>query len=269
MFGRNRPTRPSPHPSLSKYVNLSTLPTPPETFKPPQSADYSAAAIPVAGAGLQDIYGNDVLGDCTAAWYAHQINIWTGNSGTIVLPTLDQVIAFYSACSGYVPGDPSTDRGADELTVLEVAKSVGLAGRKIQGAFTVDATSPELIATCIWLFGGATICIELPDAWVAPGASEPGSIWDVAGSPNPNQGHCFGGCGYDKDGIFSVTWGKTSITTPSRLTWRAAATYGVTFAGGSLFGMLSTDWLNAKGAAPNGLDLEQLTADAALVGGAV
>ena len=65
-LGRNRPTRPSPHPLLAKYLSLSTLPT------PPASVDYGAAAIPVAGQGLQDILGNDRMGDEKGAGYDYE-----------------------------------------------------------------------------------------------------------------------------------------------------------------------------------------------------
>lgn len=264
-FGRNRPTRSSPYPKLSKYVNLSTLPSPPER---PQSVDYSAAAIPAAGQGLQDVYGNDVLGNCTAAQFAHQINVWTGNSSACFLPTRDQVIAFYSACSGYVPGNPSTDRGADEITVLEIAKSVGLAGHPILTAVEVDARDEALVAASNWLLGGTSICIELPDPWPAIASSGPGFVWDEA-PPNPNNGHCFLGYGYDRGGVPIDTWGNVSIQIPSHITWRALATLAVPSAGGSVFGMVSKDWLNALGSAPNGFDLEQLLFDATLIGGAV
>lgn len=262
-LGRRRPDQPSPHPPLARYVSVSTLP------KPPDSVDYSAAAVPESGRGLQDELGNGTWGDCTAAEYGHQISLWTGNSGALVLPTLDQTLAFYGACSGFVQSDPSTDRGADELTVLQVAKTLGLAGHTIQGAVIVDAGNPFLVAAGIWLLGGLSLCMELPDAWLAPAPYAPGFTWDLAGSPNARNGHCVLACGYDHLGVYICTWGRLSVSLPSRVTWRALGTYGVSSNGGSLFGMLSKDWLSARGAAPTGFDLEQIQAEAQQIGGAV
>jgi hypothetical protein len=251
MFGRNRPTRAPTHPPASRYVSLSTLPT------PPASCDYMAAALP----NLTNVDGNDVLRDCTAAHYAHQIGIWTGNAGTLFCPTLNQVVAFYSASSGYDPANPLSDQGADELTVLETAQTVGLAGHKILGACSVDPTDPAMVAACVWLFGGLALCAELPDEWVNPIPTAPGFTWDVAGAPNPKQGHCAGIAGYDADGLYLVTWGLVSEVTISRVTWPALAKYGAGSANGSLNAMLSQDWLDAAGKAPNGYDMSQLVAD--------
>jgi hypothetical protein len=252
-FGRNRPTRPSPHKAMARYVSASTIQA------PPASQDLSAAAI----AGLMNIDGNDQLGDCTAAEYAHSINLWTANAGTLFLPTLDEVVAFYSACSGYVPGNPATDQGADELTVIDVAVKTGLAGHQIVGAVAVDPTNETEVATAIWLFGCLSLCVELPDAWVNPIPSGPGFTWDVAGAPNPAQGHCVQLYGYDSLGVFVDTWGLVSADTPTRITWAALAQYGATSAGGSLYGMLSPDW-DVK--ASNGFDADQLVADMAAYG---
>jgi len=262
-FGRLRPARPSPHPALADHLFLSALPT------PPASCDYSAAGFAPAGSlgGLADIDGNDLLGDCTAAGFAHFLNVVTGNAGSVFLPALQQVIDFYALCSGY-NGTPQTDRGADELTVIDFARTTGLGGHKITGAVSVDASNVAMVAAAIWLFGGLQLCIELPDAW-PPLATGPGFVWDVAGAPNPNSGHCVYLYGYDRTGVFVDTWGLVSPTVPTRITWPALAKYGVAAAGGSLYAFLSSDWITSLGEAPNGLNLTSLVTAASMVGVAV
>lgn len=248
-FGRRRPTAPNPHPHLLRYV-ASDAPA------PPASVDYYRNA----GRCLTDILGNDVLGDCTAACYAHAIGLWTDGA---VCPTREQTVAFYSACSGYIAGNAATDQGADELVVIQTAKTVGLAGRVLDGAVTVDASNPGLVASAIWLFGCVFLCAELADVWLP---THLGETWAIPADPDPRQGHCFLGYGYDASGVYIDTWGLVSERTPTRISWEAAAKFCVPSGGGGCYAPISREWLDAQGKAPNGYDLETLVRDAAGMG---
>lgn len=246
-LGRNRPTRVSPHHSLARYIT---------TPAPPASVDYTAAATE----NLTNIYGNNVLGDCTAACYAHQIGLWTGNSGTLFVPTIDDVVTFYSKCSGYQPGLDATDQGADELVVLDMARDVGLSGHVILGAITVDAMVDLQVATALWLFGGLTICVELPVEWSTNPSD--GFTWDVEGSPDPKRGHCFLGTGYNSVGVQIDSWGIAGT-----VTWGAMQKYAIAGAGGSCNALLSRDWISTNmQTAPNGFDMAILSSDFASIG---
>ncbi len=253
-LGRRRPLVANPHPPVARYGIRSTA-------MPPDSVDYQADAMP----NLLNIFGNDVLGDCTAACYAHAIGVWTGNAGNLAAISTDDVIRFYSACSGYIPGNEATDQGADELTVLQQAKVTGLAGHTVVGSVTVNAVNPLEVMNAIWLFGCVAICLELPDDWLPQ--TGPGFTWDVAPEqkPDPTKGHCFLGCGYDQEGVYIDTWGLVSETTPSRISWSALVDYANPGAGGSCYAMISSEW-ELEGRAPNGYDLAQLIADASAIG---
>ena len=99
-LGRRQPVARGPRLALRNYLTRN-LPTPPEAY------DYSASAK----ACLSQIYKNDILGDCTAAGAFHIAGTMLANADQPVPFTDDDVVAFYSAVSGYVPGDETTDNG--------------------------------------------------------------------------------------------------------------------------------------------------------------
>ena len=109
IFGRKAPKAETlaKIPGLSKYLKgpLNSLPT------PPSGIDYSVAAQSC----LSQVMGNDTVGDCTCAGAGHALGLWTGNAGDLVTLTREQVLAMYSAITGYNPSDPSTDQGANEV----------------------------------------------------------------------------------------------------------------------------------------------------------
>jgi len=256
-FGRRRPAPGVRHLRLAKYVNLSTLPT------PPAKIDYTKPA----SRGLKDILGNDELGDCTAAGLMHVEDIFRANARSGLPPcTQEETIWFYSATTGYMPGDPSTDNGGDEVTVLNYARDKGLfknGSGKIAGHVAIDGTSEDEARAALWLFGNLYFGIELPDAWINPFPKKSGFVWDVAGDPDENNGHCFIAGGYDAHGFTIDTWGMLGKLTP-----QAMAAYAVPAANGEVHAVLSADWIDkATGKAPSGFDFETLTADlAAMLG---
>ena len=101
----------------------------------------------------------------------------------------------------------------------------------------------------------------IPDSIVAGmGSLKDGFIWDVAaGSPDQNNGHCIGSCGYNPTAIMAVatsaqgllveTWGMLGV-----VTWAALAAWFVPSQGGGLATRVSMDWVNSSGQTPAGLD---------------
>ncbi len=263
-FGRNRPATPNPHPQLAKYRATS------EARKFPDSCDYMAAAMPVLT--MMHANGPDPdypaapggLGDCTIAACANATGVWTGNSGRLVITPTSDVVAMYSRCSGYIPGNDATDQGCDELVVLNEWKTVGLGGRTIDGAVAVNAGDAAELAWAIYVFGCVVLCGEMPWGWTP--VSGPGFVWGVDGDPIPSRGHCWISAAYDRNGIMPVTWALASEKTPSYETWPAAAHYNEPIAGGSCYAPISRDWLNARGVAPNGYDLDTMVKDASAMG---
>jgi hypothetical protein len=267
-FGRNRPPRPSPHKAMARYLNLSTFPT------PPASCDYQGASM----ASLTQIYANGPdptfpqapfgIGDCVWAYQAHQLAIWTGMAGALIVPTTAEVVAAYAGCTGYVIGNEATDQGTDELSAIDYMVKTGLAGHKILGAVAVDATNPAEVAAACWLFGGLSLCLGWRWGSPATGFTLDVTSADVAG------GHCIGLSGYaGKTGGQCwgnpVTWGLQDENNLNWITEAALAAYGTEAGGGSLYAELSQDWIGWLGMSVTGFDLEQLLADAAAYGSTI
>jgi len=256
-MGRKRPVARCPRLSLHNYL-LRRLPA------PPPACDYTKAAA----SALAEVYENDTLGDCVIAGIGHVVGVLTGNAGTKpVLYTNKQIITLYSAIGGYVPGDPSTDQGCDEQTALNYWENNGApaGSHKIAGWLSVNAADPSEYRTALWLFENLYFGLELPDAWVNPMPSRPGFVWDAAGPPDMNNGHCVAGAGYNAKGVTICTWGMMGLMTDA-----AIGKYCVPAAHGELYTVISMDAINkATNKAPVGFDWSQLVADFDSMGGSV
>jgi len=260
-MGRNPVVAMGPHFRLRNYLKLG-IPA------PPASVNYASPAQ----AELGNIYLNDSLGDCVIACLGHLGGVFLGNAGGKLYLTSDQIISLYSAIGGYIPGDPNSDQGADVQTAMNYWMRHGLLPgqkypHKIKAWMSVDPTNVQEMQTAIWLFENLVFGLNLPDAWVNPFPSANGFVWDVAGAPDQNNGHCicgvgFGSSGYSHKGIEIATWGMLG-----NLTYDAIAKYLPHSAGGELYCVLSQEILDkAKLTAPAGISWDQLQADFASMG---
>jgi len=254
-LGRIRPKAPTPRLRLSNYL-------PKIQVQPPPTCDYSQAARP----SLTNIFGNDALGDCVIAAGMHIVGVETGGAGDLFVPTSDQVIAQYSAIGGYVPGDPTTDQGCDPSVAINYWQSSGFPnGTKLTGAIAIDPSNPDEVRLALYLFENLFLGFEVPDAWISPFPSADGFEWDVAGDPDPNNGHQVMACGYGPGGVTIDTWALLGT-----LTWAALAKYCALSANGDLFALLTPDQISAAiGKAPNGLAWADLVGDFDALGGQV
>jgi len=255
VFGRKRPVAIGPHLRASKYL-AANLPAPPAT------CSYTSAAAQA----LAQMYGNDSLGDCVIAGGYHIVGVETGNAGKAFIATQKQIITDYSAIGGYVPSDPSTDQGCDEPTALNYWQNHGFAnGTKILGWLSVDPSNLTQVQQVLWLFENVMFGVEMPDAWVNPFPSASGFTWGVSGAPDPENGHCFVGAGYNSAGVQIDTWAMMGT-----VTWAALQKYCAASAYGELYVMITPDQL-AKGQtkAPNGFAWADLINDFNTLGGHV
>jgi hypothetical protein len=254
-FGRLHPVAIGPHLRMSRYL-LGSLPA------PPASCDWTAAALKA----IAQMYGNDVLGDCVIAAGYHIEGVETGNAGDLFIATEAQIEKDYGSIGGYVPGDPSTDNGCDEVTAMNWWVANGFADKtKPLGWISVDPTNKTEVMQALWLFENCMFGVDLPDAWVNPMPSASGFVWDVAGDPDPDNGHGFNGAGYDSTGVKNCTWAMIG-----KITWAAIAKYAAQSADGQLLVLVTPAQL-AKGMAkaPNGVDWTSLIADFDAMGGNV
>jgi len=261
-FGRRRPAIGAPKLALGNYL-LATLPD------PPPSINYGVKGRPF----INQMFMNDVEGDCVQAALCKNIGITNANAGRkLVIPDITAQNA-YSAMTGFVPNsDPNannpTDNGTDEVSAFNymVATGIPVAGvaHKIIGYVSIDATNLKEVLTALFLFENVTPALELPQAYVdMMPTMKDGFVWKVAGPPDPNNGHFTLSCGYETTGsLIDCTWGMYGSMLPEAL-----AMYCVPSAGGDLHAMLTADVLDTLSQkAPNGLDITQLIADLQAIG---
>jgi len=255
-MGRKRPVARCPRFSLRNYL-MRDLPP------PPAACDYSANATKA----LSEMYLNNTLGDCVIAGIGHVVGVLTGGAGKQFIYTNEQITQLYSAIGGYVPGHPNTDQGCDEQTALNYWQHNGApqGTHQIAGWIAVNGADPQEYRTALWLFENLYFGIELPDKWVNPEPNAPGFVWDVAGPPDPSNGHCVVGVGYGAKGVKICSWGMLGTLTDA-----AIDKYATTAGAGELYAVLSQDSINKAAAkAPNGFDWSQLIADFDSMGGNV
>ena len=245
----------------------------PDIVGVPERPDWATGAWQ----GLGDIDGNDTSGDCCYAAIMHLIccvmaatepPLRTGEVSNPTWPSKTEAWDLYSrvnVASGnpaFDPNIPSTDIGGDLPTVMNylMTNSAILYDPTwiADGWLTVDASKPDEIRTAIWLFGGTYKALCLPTAYVNPFPSKSGFVFDVAGPPVPDNGHCIvdymanlsQGSGID-------TWGMTGM-----MTYAANAKYCTLSGAGEMHAILWKNWKETgKNIAPNAIDYDSLEAD--------
>jgi hypothetical protein len=196
---------------------------------------------------------NDTVGDCTCACAGHMIEQWTTYSKTPFIPTDRQIIAAYSAITGYDPATGDHDDGAAILDILNYWRKAGVAGHKILAFATLDPSSRTEVEDSVFLFGNCYLGIQLPvsaqaqSVWAVP----PGGTTGL-GSPGSWGGHAVPVVAYDQRGLTVVTWGALQ-----RMTWGFLHAYC-----DEAYSVLSQDWINhTTNLAASGFDLAVLRSD--------
>jgi hypothetical protein len=230
-------------------------------------ASYLTTALPVPPATLNiadniqawGMMENDQIGDCTCAAAGHLIMEWTANSGKkMVTPTDKQIVAAYSAITGYNPVTGANDNGAVEVDVLNYWRQTGIAGHKIGAYVSLEPSNHSHVMDAVYLFEGCYIGMQLPlsaqaqtqnhQPWSVPPGGPTGN-----GKPGSWGGHAVPVVAYDSRGVTVVTWGALQV-----MTWSFWETYC-----DEAYAILSTDYINGKKQAPQGFSLTQLQADLA------
>lgn len=220
-------------------------------------ASYLAPALPPAPPVIdwgQIVSGNnwrmmanDSVGDCTCAAAGHLEMMWTGYGKKSFVPSDAQILAAYSAITGYSPNNPNSDNGANVLDVLNYWRKSGIAGRKIVAYVAVDHTNREHLRLAVDMFGGCYIGVQLPQ-----------SAMDDFNADKPWKrltgkilgGHAIVVVGYDANTVSLVTWGKEI-----KASWPWFEKYC-----DEAFVILSKDWAG-KNPAPSSFNFAQLVAD--------
>jgi hypothetical protein len=218
---------------------------------PPAAVDWSGQLTTI-GMMLNDTYG-----DCTCAAMGHAEQVWTSENGPEVTVPDAAVLSAYEAVSGFTPGNPSSDTGADMLTVANWWRQTGIAGHTIEGFAQADPTNTNEVMVGLWALGGLYTGVGLPLS--AQDQISAGLPWDVPaegttgdGAPYSWGGHCIWTVAYDVDGLTCLTWGQKQ-----RMTWAFWQTYV-----DECMPVLAPEWCSA-GNCPAGFDVTALQADIA------
>src|ERR1700680_619561 len=228
--------------AIAVAKHLDALGTP-----PPASYDFMTAVDQATG-GDWGMFGNDQYGCCVWADTAHQLMLRTANTGTIVQPTTEDVLATYAARTGFTPDDPNTDLGDDETGAGYYLVSTGFLGHKADAVGAVDPRNLDHLRWVIHLFGSSRIGFHVPQYAMEQCAQ--GKPWDVnpLGDQTIVGGHDVPLVHYMGDAFYAATWGKIQVVTiPFLAKWCDEAHVE-----------LFADWIRTQGTAPSALDLASL-----------
>lgn len=188
------------------YLSLAKLPTPPTT------GGHAALS-----SSDKNMFGNDTVGDCTCADVGHATLYWNKEAGKVIKVSTADVLAAYSAITGYDPsktdpvtGDNPTDQGADMAVVAKYHQKTGLldeSGKrhKIAAYLAITPGNFEELKQSIYLFGACSIGWELPAS--AMTQFNDGKPWTVVKGSRIDGGHDTLAIGYDATYLYIVTWG--------------------------------------------------------------
>lgn len=239
-FGKLPPKRNLKTLPLSRYV--MDMPAPPLKV-------YREYKVPESLWGMD---GNDQIGDCTCVCIAHMLMLVTVHTGAMVTPTTADVIAAYSAITGY---PQAGDNGAAITDVLNYWRDMGISGHKILAWGSIDPSNLTEVRQGVWLFGGVDIGANMPQS--AMDQFNNGQPWNAVSPDGGNVGgHSIPLFGYGADGGTVVTWGQTQ-----QLNWDWWDQYV-----DEAYVVITQDWINAiTKTTPSGFDLATLQADLASI----
>jgi hypothetical protein len=204
MLGKQPATQDDRDLMFARYVDPSKI--------PPAPAEFGHESLfPAKGWGM---LGNDEWGDCAWAGPAHETMLLTTEGGHPAIFTTEDVLADYSAGTGFDPGagpsgDNPTDRGSNVREVLSYRRKKGIVDsahhRHKIGAFVkLDPKNLEQIYEAMYLFQIVGIGIEFPDT--AMRQFQEGKPWSVVDGSRIEGGH-YVCCVGKRENIEVVTWG--------------------------------------------------------------
>lgn len=226
---------------LEVFVDKTALPSPPDDF-----GHYEIA-------GELGMLGNDRAGDCVWAGAAHETMILGQEGGHRPTFSTRSVLSDYSAVTGYVEGDESTDRGTEVRTAMKYRKATGIEDahgkRHHIGAYMqLRPKDVDQIVQAAYVFGVVGVGVEFPES--AMQQFDAGEPWSVVKGAQIEGGHYVPIVGR-KDGLLlCVTWGRVQPLTPEFL-----ETYC-----DEAWSFVSAAVLNGEGKSPEGLSIESLRA---------
>jgi hypothetical protein len=234
----------------ARVPHMSALTAGRKLLPPPPSIDWTKGMPPDFGMML-----NDQLGDCTCAAVYHARQVWTFNATAMEDTEPDAgVLSLYETTCGYVRGNPDTDQGGNEQTVLRYLLNHGMplakgGVDKIAAFVEIDPRNVNDVKRGIANNGLVYIGFQVPAFLLA---GEPPALWDV--DPNGDQeiigGHAVILPSYTIGDLGVISWGARYA-----MTWRFFTEFV-----DEVYAIADPAWISAKGTTPGGLTLAQLEA---------
>jgi hypothetical protein len=131
-------------------------------------------------------------GDCVFAGGDHETMLWNVEGGHPITVTGKQTISDYSAVTGYVIGDDSTDQGTETRTALDYRRKTGLIDtkgnrHKIGAYVALEPGNIQHLYEALYLFGAVGIGVRFPGS--AMDQFNAGKPWSVVSSATVEGGH--------------------------------------------------------------------------------
>lgn len=157
--------------------------------------------------------GNDQVGNCVIAGGEHETMILVHDGTGLVAPFNDSTaIGDYSTITGYVPGDPSTDRGTDMGAAMRYRRNVGLkdatgALHKVGAYVALEPGNWNELLEALYAFRVVGIGIEFPQS--AMDQFNAGKPWSVVKGSSIEGGHYIPVVGHATlNYVWLITWGR-------------------------------------------------------------
>lgn len=160
---------------------------------------------------------NDIYGCCVFSGAGHEHELLSAEGGKPALFTDANVLAAYSAVTGFDPAIPGTDHGTVVIDALNYRRATGMtdsAGgiHKVE-AFAKISPDPDAIAQAAWLFSAVGVGIQMPAS--AMRQFNKGLPWTLPPGYSPIQGgHYVPIIGRTDTFLVCVSWGRLQLISP-------------------------------------------------------
>jgi hypothetical protein len=183
---------------FANYVDTTVLPNPPASF----GHERLVQSWPM--------FANDTYGDCVWAGAGHEHQLWAAEAGRTVRFTDDNILAAYSAVTGFRKDDPSTDQGTDMETAAKYRRQTGIVdasgqSHKIGAYVALEPGNVTQLWYATYLFDGVGIGVEFPAQWFD--AFNQRRAWGHVWRPKMEGGHYISGMAKRRRRAQIITWG--------------------------------------------------------------
>lgn len=145
--------------------------------------------------------GNNSIGDCVIVSGFNALQTYLARKGIFAPLPEDLPPEIYSEITGYVPGDPSTDKGTNPEDFLAWWQANAICGYKLKNFQRLNPADLNGIRNAIVNTGGVSICSALSLQ------QEGQQIWKPVGTPGTWGGHMTFVDSYEADLFYETSWG--------------------------------------------------------------